>query len=73
MSSFPRVEIRFAFASCDCQKTQTANTINRVVTIFTVKELRSIGDCVTPNLKASSKQNKQQVSNLSSNMAKQWI
>jgi len=60
MSSFSRVEIRFAFASCDCQKTQSANTVNRVVAVLPVKELRSIGDCVTSNLKANSKQNKQQ-------------
>lgn len=70
MSSFSRAEIRFAFASCDCQKTQSANTINRVVAIFPVKELRSIGDWVTSNLKVSSKQNKQRENSGSSSVMK---
>jgi hypothetical protein len=51
VSSFSRVEIRFAFGSGDRKEAQTANTINGVVAIFPVKELRGIGDLMTSNLK----------------------
>ena len=54
------MEVLFAFGSGDRKEAQTANTINRVVAIFPVKELRSIGNLMTSNLKVSSKQNQQE-------------